>query len=79
MTAEQMKKRIETLAPQTKVEMVDLTGTQDHWQAIIVSAAFEGKSLVDRHKMVFALFKDEVESNEVHALSLKTLTPSQAK
>ena len=79
MTAEQMKKRIEMLGPQTKVEMVDLTGTQDHWQAVIVSSAFEGKSLVERHKMVFALFKDEVESNEVHALSLKTLTPSQAK
>jgi stress-induced morphogen len=77
MTATELKTRIETLAPGTRAELVDLTGTQDHWQAIIVSPAFVGKSLLEQHRMVFGLFKTEVESNEVHALTLKTYTPDQ--
>lgn len=77
MTSQQIKARIETLAPGTKAELIDLTGTQDHWQALIVSPAFQGKSLIEQHRMVFALFKDEVASNDVHALTLKTYTPEQ--
>lgn len=77
MTAQQIKARIETLAPGTQAQLIDLTGTQDHWQALIVSPAFNGKSLIEQHRMVFALFKSEVESNEVHALTLKTYTPEQ--
>lgn len=77
MTAQQLKARIETLAPGTQAQLIDLTGTQDHWQAIIVSPAFAGKTRVEQHRMVFELFKSEVESNEVHALTLKTMTPEQ--
>ncbi len=77
MTAAQIKARIESLAPGTSAELIDLTGTQDHWQAIVVSPAFEGKNMILQHRMVFDLFKSEVQSNEVHALSLKTYTPEQ--
>jgi len=77
MTAAELKTRIETLAPGTKVEVVDLTGTQDHWQATIVSPAFSGKTLIEQHRMVFDLLKQEVESNEVHALTLKTFSPEK--
>lgn len=74
-----MKARIESLAPGTRAKMVDLTGTQDHWQAQIISPAFEGKSMLEQHRMVFALFEREVASNEVHALTLKTYTPAQGE
>jgi len=77
MTPDELKARIETLAEGTQVEVVDLTGTRDHYQATIVSPAFEGKLMVDQHRQVMALFASEIESNEVHALSLKTFTPSQ--
>jgi acid stress-induced BolA-like protein IbaG/YrbA len=77
MTSNELRARIETLAPGTQVQLIDLTGTADHWQAIIVSAAFAGKTLLERHRMVFDLFKTEVESNDVHALTLKTYTPEQ--
>jgi stress-induced morphogen len=77
MTAEQLKARIQTIAPETLVELTDLTGTQDHWQATIISPAFEGKTALERHRLIFDLFKTEVESNEVHALTLKTYTPEQ--
>ena len=74
-----MIERIKVLAPDTKVEMTDLTGTQDHWQALIVSSAFEGKMVMEQHRLVYALFATEIQSNEVHALTLKTFSPSQYK
>ncbi len=75
MSPEQVKVRIETLAPGTQAQVMDLTGTQDHYQAVVVSPAFQGKLLMEQHRMVFALFKSEVDSGEVHALTLKTFTP----
>ena len=77
MTPEQLKARIEQLAPGTKAEVVDLTGTMDHYQAVIVSPAFVGKMMMEQHRMVYGLFKAEIDSNEVHALALKTYTPEQ--
>ena len=77
MTPEQLKVRIETLAPETHAQVTDLTGTMDHYQAVIVSPVFTGKMMMEQHRMVYDLFKTEVASNEVHALSLKTFTPEQ--
>ncbi|MBI2606651.1 MAG: BolA family transcriptional regulator [Deltaproteobacteria bacterium] len=77
MTATQLKGRIEELAPGTTAELIDLTGTQDHWQAIVVSPAFEGMLMVERHRMVYALLDKEIKSDQVHALTLKTFTPAQ--
>lgn len=77
MTADELKARIETLAPHTMVEVKDLTGTQDHWQVMVVSPAFEGKMSFQHQKMIMALLKDEIASNEVHALTMKTYSPSQ--
>lgn len=77
MNPSELKKRLENLSPETQVEIVDLTGTQDHYQALIVSSAFEGKMMIDQHRMVFHLVQKEVDSGEVHALTLKTFTPQQ--
>lgn len=79
MTPTELKKKIETLAPETQVEVIDLTGTSDHYQAIIISPAFEGKMMIDQHRMVYQLLQSEVDSGEVHALTLKTYTPAQYK
>ncbi len=75
MNPDQVKERIETLAPGTQAQVMDMTGTQDHYQAVVVSPAFEGKVIMQQHRLVFALFKTEVDSGEVHALTLKTFTP----
>ena len=77
MTPIELKLKLESLAPETRVEVVDLTGTQDHYQAVIISPAFEGKLMIDQHRMVFGLLQAEVDSGEVHALTLKTYTPDQ--
>ena len=73
----ELKLKLETLAPDTRAEVTDLTGTQDHYQAVIVSPAFAGKMMIEQHRMVFGLVQAEVDSGEVHALTLKTYTPEQ--
>lgn len=60
--------------PDATVEITDLTGTSDHFQAVIVSRAFEGKTRIEQHKMVYASLGDAMKSS-IHALSLKTQTP----
>lgn len=76
MTLDQIKQRIENAIPTTHVQILDLGGG-DHIRAIVVSSAFAGKPLIQQHKMILDLFKEEINSNDVHALTVKTLTPEQ--
>jgi len=56
------------------IVVTDLTGTKDHWEAVIVSSAFEGKSRIEQHQMVYAAL-GELMAGPVHALALKTYSP----
>lgn len=60
----------------SRVEVKDLTGTQDHFEALIVSTAFAGKSLIERHRIVYAALGDRMKA-DIHALTLKTKTPEE--
>lgn len=57
-----------------ELQLVDLTGTQDHYQARIVSQAFSGKSLIEQHQLVYGALGSAM-SGAIHALALKTYTP----
>ncbi len=57
-------------------EHLEVTGDGQHFEALIVSAAFEGKSRVARHQVVYAALGDRMRQ-EIHALSMQTLTPAQ--
>lgn len=59
------------------VNVRDLTGTDNHFEVRIVSAAFEGKTPVERHKLVYAPLLDWIEDETVHALSVRAYTPAQ--
>ncbi|HEY8637695.1 MAG TPA: BolA family transcriptional regulator [Solirubrobacteraceae bacterium] len=74
-TAEEIKQRIEAAIPQARVDVEDWTGGGDHFRATVVSPAFAGKSRIDQHKMVYAVFGAEI-GGPIHALSLKT-SPDQ--
>lgn len=50
---------------------------ETHFKLEVVSAAFEGQTLVQRHRRVYALLAEEM-SDRVHALSLRTRTPAEA-
>jgi acid stress-induced BolA-like protein IbaG/YrbA len=57
-------------------ERVEVDGDGRHFQALIVSAAFAGKNRVARHQLVYAALGERMRE-EVHALSMRTLTPEE--
>lgn len=57
-----------------ELELIDLTGTRDHYQARIVSQAFSGKSLIEQHQLVYGALGSAM-NGPIHALALKTYTP----
>lgn len=80
------RKLTEALAP-SELEVLDESqrhvghagyreGGESHFSVTVVAAAFEGKSRVERHRMVNRLLSEEIAAG-LHALSLKTLTPAE--
>ena len=59
-------------------ERVEVLGDGQHFQALIVSSAFTGKNRVQRHQLVYKALGDRMRE-EIHALSMQTLTPEEAK
>ena len=57
-------------------EHLDVQGDGSHFDAVIVSKAFAGKRLIQRHQMVYAALGDKMKA-EIHALSMRTLTPEE--
>ncbi|AKU23374.1 MULTISPECIES: BolA family protein [unclassified Massilia] len=55
---------------------LQVEGDGQHFQATIVSPAFAGKRLIQRHQLVYAALGDRMRE-EIHALSMKTLTPEE--
>jgi acid stress-induced BolA-like protein IbaG/YrbA len=74
MTADQLKSLITT---NLACEHCELEGDGRHWYATVVSAAFEGKRLIQRHQQVYATLGTRMQTDEVHALSMKTFTPAE--
>lgn len=64
----------EGLGDVSHIVVRDLTGTKDHWEALIVSAAFSGKSRIQQHQLVYSAL-GELMAGPIHALALKTYTP----
>ncbi|MDX1251379.1 MAG: BolA family protein [Pseudomonadota bacterium] len=74
MKAEDIKKLIEAGLPGSVAQVKGDDGV--HFEAIIISDAFEGKGMLAQHKMVYATLGDLMHS-AIHALSMKTYTPRQ--
>ena len=75
VSLQQVKETIEQQIPNSQVTVTDLTGGGDHLEAIVISAEFEGKTKVKQHQLVYGALQDELYSNAIHALALKTYTP----
>jgi stress-induced morphogen len=74
MTPDEVRSQLATAFPDAHVEVVDLTGTHDHYQATLVSAAFEGKTPIQQHQLVYRALGAAMDG-PIHALTLKTYTP----
>ena len=77
MKPEAITAQIRTRMPDAQVELRDLTGTEDHWHATIISAAFTGKSLIERHRLVMAALAEAMKG-PIHALTLDVKAPHEA-
>ena len=73
----EVERMIRESIPDAQVFVTDLTGTQDHYSVVVVSAEFEGKFALKQHRMVNAALADPLATGELHALQLKTLTPAE--
>lgn len=56
---------------------VEVTGDGSHFEALVVSEIFADKGLIEKQRLVMATVKPQIESGELHALSIKTFTPEQ--
>ncbi|MBW4467928.1 MAG: BolA family transcriptional regulator [Pegethrix bostrychoides GSE-TBD4-15B] len=75
VSPDQVASMIKTGLPDAEVQVQDLTGGGDHYQVVVVSALFEGRSLVQRHQLVYRALQQEMDSEAIHALTMKTYTP----
>ena len=67
----EIEKLIKASLPDAQVEIIDLAGDNNHFSAHVISAAFEGKSRIQQHKMVYDALGDKM-GGILHALALKT-------
>ena len=74
MNAEQLRSIIAAGLPCTHLEV---DGDGRHWSAVVVSEAFAGLRLIARHQKVYATLGQKIQTDEVHALSMKTYTPAE--
>ncbi len=71
---ETVRQRLLASFPDAVVDVTDLTGTQDHFQAVVVTPAFAGKTRIEQHQMVYGAL-GELMQGAIHALALTTRTP----
>lgn len=74
MTAEAIEALIREGIPDAEIEIVDLAGDGDHYEARVVSESFRGQPRVRQHQRVYAALGGRM-GNELHALKLSTAVP----
>ena len=75
ITKEKVIDLISSKIPNSKVLVENLNGN-DHLQVTVIASEFNGLSLVKQHKLVYSALKEELASEAIHALALKTETPN---
>ena len=71
MEPDRIREILVAALPGADVEVKDLTGTKDHFQATIAAPQFQGKSLIEQHQMVYRALGDAMKA-DIHALALTT-------
>ncbi|MCB0046898.1 MAG: BolA/IbaG family iron-sulfur metabolism protein [Caldilineaceae bacterium] len=74
---EKIAELIRTAIPDARVAVNNPMQDGHHFEALVVSESFEGKSLVRQHQAVLNALKEQLASNVVHALAVKTFTPAK--
>ena len=74
MAADEIESLIRTGIPDARIEIVDLAGDGDHYEARVTAESFRGLPLVKQHKLVYDALGGRM-GNELHALKLRTGAP----
>jgi len=74
MDPEEVKKLIQVGLPDCEVTV---KGDGSHFDAIVVGDIFDGKSLLAKQKLVYATVNEYITNGQLHALSIKTYTPTE--
>ncbi len=74
MHPQEIERLIKARLPDAEVTIEDLAGDGDHYAATVVSAAFQGKTRVQQHQMVYEALKGNM-GGVLHALALQTKVP----
>ena len=74
ITAQEVTLLIKQTLPDAQIDVIDLGGG-DHLEVNVVSARFSGLSLVQQHQLVYGALKNELKTETIHALALKTSIP----
>ena len=78
MDAAEIEKMIREALPDARITIEDLRGDGDHYAAHVVSSAFEGKTRVQQHQMVYQALRGKM-GDDLHALALQTNVPADAQ
>ena len=70
-STDELKQRIESAIPGASADVIDLTGTGDHFRATVTASEFAAMSRIEQHRRVYAVFGPEI-GGPIHALSLVT-------
>jgi stress-induced morphogen len=73
VTIENLRTDLQRAFPEaTELSVVDRTGTNDHFQVTVASPRFQGLSLVEQHKLVYAALEEPLGDGTIHELRIKT-------
>ncbi|OGW78808.1 MAG: hypothetical protein A2Z83_00970 [Omnitrophica bacterium GWA2_52_8] len=70
---EEIQQMLQTRFDGAEVTVQDMTGTRDHFEAVIVWPGFRGKSLIDQHQLVNGALSGPLNDGRIHALKIKTI------
>ncbi len=79
MTFEALSSQIQEALGDADVSVLDRTGTMDHFTVKVISDAFEGKNLLDRHRMIYQALDEPMKDGRIHALEIQAKTKNEAQ
>jgi len=77
ITQDTLTDYIRRAMPDAAVTMIDKTGTMDHLKVMVVSDAFQGKNLLDRHRLIYQALDAPLKDGRIHALELTARTKDE--
>ena len=78
ITPDDLTEYLRRMMPDAMVTVSDRTGTMDHLKVVVVSAAFAGKNLLDRHRLIYQALDVPLKDKRIHALELTAKTTDEA-